>query len=147
MESEMTIEEAVLIKADIGRIWKLFTDLDSWKDWNSVLRSTGSAANRIAEGERLRYSLHHLDIPMEIELKVDEVIDRQRVVWSGTWSAISLHHEFLFRQATNGVLVMSRETFRGLPLLFGAIAFPESTVRDMTMGLLRDLKKAAEKSD
>jgi len=43
------------------------------------------------------------------------------------------------------VLVTSRETFRGLPLLFGGLTFPESTVRELTIGMLKDLKKAAEK--
>jgi len=31
-------------------------------------------------------------------------------------------------------------------LLFGGITFPESTVRELTTGMLNDLKKAAETS-
>ena len=143
----MTIEESVLINADIKHIWKTFTVLTCWADWNTVASKVGSGSGRIEEGERFTFCLRPFSVPIIIEPKIEEVVPRERVVWTGTKFGILSRHEFLFQQATNGVLVTSRETFRGLPLLFGGFTFPEGTVRKLTIGMLNDLKKAAEKSE
>jgi hypothetical protein len=141
----MLIEESVLINADLKDIWKTFTDLTCWADWNTVAGKVASDSGRIEEGERFAFCLRPFSVPIMIEPKIEEVVPREKVVWTGTKFGIFSRHEFLFQQVANGVLVTSRETFRGLPLLFGGAAFPESTVRELTVGMLKDLKKAAEK--
>jgi hypothetical protein len=142
----MIIEESVLINAALKDIWKTFIDLTCWADWNTVASKAASNSGRIEEGERLSFSLRPVSVPISIEAKIEEVVPREKVVWTGTKFGIFSRHEFLFQQVANGVLVTSREAFRGLPLLFGGITFPESTVRELTVGMLNDLKKAAEKT-
>ena len=105
-----------------------------------------SGSGRLEEGEKFSFCLRPFSVPLSIEPKIEEVVPREKVVWTGTKFGIFSRHEFLFQQVANGVLVTSRETFRGLPLLFGSAAFPESTVRELTVGMLTDLKKAAEKT-
>jgi len=141
----MIIEESVLISADLKDIWKTFIDLTCWADWNTVAGKAASASGKIEEGERFTFCLRPFSVPIVIEPKIEEVVPQEKVVWTGTKFGIFSRHEFLFQQVANGVLVTSRETFRGLPLLFGGITFPESTVRELTVGMLKDLKKAAEK--
>ena len=141
----MIIEESVLINGDLKTIWKTFTDLTCWADWNTVASKAASDSGRIEEGERFSFCLRPFSVPIMIEPKIEEVVPREKVVWTGTKFGIFSRHEFLFQEAANGVLVTSRETFRGLPLLFGGLTFPESMVRDLTVGMLKDLKKAAEK--
>ncbi len=142
----MVIEESVLINAELKKIWKTFTDLTCWADWNTVASKAASDSGRLEEGEKFTFCLRPFSVPIMIEPKIEEVIPREKVVWTGTKFGIFSRHEFLFQQAANGVLVTSRETFRGLPLLFGGFSFPESTVRELTTGMLNDLKKAAETS-
>jgi hypothetical protein len=142
----MTIEESVLIIADLKDIWKTFTDLTCWAEWNTVASKVESGTGLIEEGERFAFCLRPVSVPIMIEAKIEEVVPREKVVWSGTKFGIFSRHEFLFQQVANGVLVTSTETFRGLPLLFGGLTFPEDTVRDLTVGMLSDLKKAAEKT-
>jgi len=141
----MFIEESVLINADLKKIWKTFTDLTCWADWNTVAREVASDSGRIEEGDRFTFCLRPFSVPIMIEPKIEEVVPREKVVWTGTKFGIFSRHEFLFQQVANSVLVTSRETFRGLPLLFGSLAFPESTVRELTVGMMNDLKKASEK--
>jgi len=141
----MIIEEAVLINGDLKKIWKTFTDLTCWADWNTIASRVASDSGRLEEGERFTFCLRPFSVPLMIEPTIEEVVPQEKVVWTGTKFGIFSRHEFLFQQAANGVLVTSRETFRGLPLLFGGAAFPESTVRELTVGMLTDLKKAAEK--
>jgi len=140
----MIIEESVLIDADIRKIWKTFTDLTCWAGWNTVATDAASGSGRLEEGEKFTFCLRPFSVPVLIEPKIEEVVPREKVVWTGTKFGIFSRHEFLFQQASNGVLVTSRETFRGLPLLFGGAAFPEGTVRELTVGMLKDLKKASE---
>jgi hypothetical protein len=141
----MLIEESVLINADLKTLWKTFTDLTCWADWNTIASKAASDSGRLEEGETFTFCLRPFSIPIMIEPKIDEVVPQEKVVWSGSKFGIYSRHEFLFQQVANGVLVTSRETFRGLPLLFGGMTFPESTVREMTVGMLKDLKNAVEK--
>jgi len=141
----MTIEESVLINAGLKDIWKTFIDLTCWANWNTVASKAASGSGRLVEGERFTFCLRPFSIPIMIEPKIEEVIPREKVVWTGAKFGIFSRHEFHFQQAANGVLVTSRETFRGLPLLFGGVTFPEGMVRELTVGMLKDLKKAAEK--
>jgi len=142
----MVIEESILINADLRKIWKTFTDLTCWADWNTVAIGAESVSGRLEEGERFTFCLRPFSVQILIEPKIEEVVPREKVVWTGTKFGIFSRHEFLFQQVANGVLVTSRETFRGLPLLFGGLTFPEDTVRELTTDMLNDLKKAAEKS-
>jgi hypothetical protein len=141
----MLIEESVLINADLKTLWKTFTDLTCWADWNTIASKAASDSGRLEEGETFTFCLRPFSIPIMIEPKIDEVVPQEKVVWSGSKFGIYSRHEFLFQQVANGVLVTSRETFRGLPLLFGGMTFPESTVRELTVGMLKDLKNAVEK--
>jgi hypothetical protein len=142
----MVIEESVLINADLRAIWKTFTDLTCWADWNTVATGVASGSGRFEEGEKFTFCLRPFSVPIVIEPKIEEVVPREHVVWTGTKFGIFSRHKFLFQQVANGVLVTSIETFRGLPLMLGGLTFPESTVRELTAGMLNDLKKAAEKN-
>ena len=141
----MLIEESVLIHGDLNQIWTTFTDLTCWADWNTVAGKVASDSGRLEEGEKFTFCLRPFSVPIMIEPKIEEVVPKEKVVWTGTKFGIFSRHEFLFQQVANGVLVTSRENFRGLPLLFGGRTFPEGTVRELTVGMLNDLKKAAEK--
>jgi len=143
----MIIEESVLINGDLKSIWKTFTDLTCWAEWNTVATGASSDSGHIEEGGEFTFCLRPFSVPIMIEPKIEEVLPQEKVVWTGTKFGIFSRHEFLFQQIANGVLVTSRETFRGLPLLFGGLTFPESTVRELTVGMLNDLKKAAEKKE
>jgi hypothetical protein len=141
----MVIEESVLIKSDIELIWKTFIDLSRWDEWNTVARETTSRSGLIAEGERFTFTLSFFSVPILVEPEVREVVPREKIVWISFKFGIFSRHEFQFQQVTNGVIVTSHEAFGGLPLLLGGVAFPEGTVRKLTIGMLNDLSQAVIK--
>ena len=141
----MVIEEAVLINADINKIWKTFTDLTCWADWNSVARDAASDSGGLREGERFSFCLRPFSVPITLKPKIEEVVPAQRVVWTGSKFGILSRHEFLFHQLTDGVLVTSRKVLRGLRLLFGGHAFTKGMVRKLNIAMLNDLKNACER--
>lgn len=140
----MVIEEAVLIKAPKEEVWKTFTDLSCWKEWNSTACDAASPSGRIEEGEPIRFCLRPFNLPVSLDPVVDEVIPYERVIWSGSKFGISSRHAFLFQQAANGVLVTSREEFRGIPLLIGGRPLTEKVARDLVRSMLQELKAACE---
>jgi hypothetical protein len=144
--SDMLIEESVLIHTDPRNLWKTFTDLTCWVEWNTVAGNASSVSGCIEEGEKFTFSLRPFSMRVMITPEVEEVVPFEKIVWRGGKFGIFSRHEFLFQQVANGVLVTSRETFRGLPLLFGGGPFIEKISREMAASMLKDLKKAAEKS-
>ena len=140
----MVIEEAILINADLATIWKTFTDLTCWDDWNTVATDAASGSGRLEEGETFTFCLRPFSVPITIEPKIEEVVPREKVVWSGGRFGITSRHEFLFQRARNGVLVTSREHFSGFPLLLGGKPLTEKVSRDLVVLMLQQLKKACE---
>jgi len=140
----MLIEESVLINADLTKIWKTFTDLTCWDGWNTVASKAASGSGRLAEGERFAFCLRPFSVPVMLEPRIEEIAPREKVVWTASKFGISSRHEFLFRQAANGVLVTSREEFHGLPLLLGGRPLTRKVGRDLVAKMLQELKAACE---
>lgn len=141
----MVIEESVLINADIKKIWKTFTDLTCWAEWNTVARDALSDSGNLEKGDRFTFCIRPFSVPITLKPRIEEVVPAQRVVWTESKFGVFSRHEFLFQQIDDSVLIMSSETFHGLPLIFGGRHFTEGTVRKLTVAMLNDLKKACEK--
>jgi hypothetical protein len=140
----MLIEESILIKADIKKIWKTFTDLTCWADWNTVARDAVSDSGSLEKGDRFTFCIRPFSVPITLKPRIEEVVPARRVVWSGSKFGIFSRHEFLFQQVRGGVLVTSKEAMRGLLLHYGGQAFTKVTVRKLTIAMLNDLKDACE---
>lgn len=143
----MIIEESIHINADPAKIWKTFTDLTCWADWNTVARDAASDSGSLEAGDRFTFCIRPFSVPITLKPKIEEVVPAQRVVWTGSKFGISSRHEFLFQQVRGGVLVTSREALRGLLLHFGGQAFTDAVVRKLTIAMLNDLKKASEQGN
>jgi len=142
----MVIEESIVIRADIAKVWEKLTDLTCWKDWNTVLREVASETERLAQGTRFRFCLRPFVFPVTVEPRIEEALPQERIIWSGYKFGIFARHEFIFAKSEGGVRVTSRETFRGLPVEVAPFAFPKARLRELTIAMLEDLKKAAESS-
>ncbi len=140
----MIIEESIVIRADIEKIWTTLTDLTCWKDWNSGLMDATGETGQLSSGEKFAFCIRPFVFPVRLRPVIEEVVPKERLVWKGWKFGIFSRHEFLLRQTGEGVLVISRETLRGLPVMFGRFSFPLWKVRELTARMLNDLKKAAE---
>jgi uncharacterized protein YndB with AHSA1/START domain len=141
----MVIEESVLINAGVNEVWETLTDLTCWKDWNRGLTDAAGETGRLASGEAFSFCIRPFLFPVRLRPVIEEVSPNERLVWKGRKFGIFSRHEFQLRQTQEGVRVTSRETLRGLPLIFGNLSFPVGKVRELTAGMLKDLKMAAEK--
>ena len=140
----MVIEESITINASLDKVWKTFTDLACWADWNTVLRNVSSDDASLGKGEAFKFCIRPFMFPIYLEPHVEEVLPNERVVWSGSKFGIFSRHEFFFEKSAGEVLVKSRESFKGITIDNVSFIFPEWRIREMTKSLLIDLKKAAE---
>ena len=140
----MYIEEAIDINAPLDKVWKTFTDLTCWADWNSVLRDISTDHEFIQKGETFSCSLRPFIFPVHFENFIEEVALHERVVWSGSKYGIFARHVFIFEKLEARVRVISRETFKGMTMENMKFIFPAWRIRELTKSLLTDLKEASE---
>jgi len=140
----MVIEEELLINAPLEKVWKTFTDLTCWVNWNSVLKDVSTDHDSIQKGETFSCSLRPFIFPVHFETFIEEAALYERVVWSGSKFGIFARHEFIFEKIEDSVRVTSRETFKGITMENMKLIFPAWRIRELTKSLLTDLKEASE---
>jgi hypothetical protein len=140
----MVIEESTFINADLNKVWKTFTDLTCWKDWNTVMRNVSSDEKCIATGSELRCNFRPFFFPVKAEIKVEEVIPYERIIWSARKKGFSARNRFSFQKHEKGVLVTSRENFTGFIVRVFGFFLPVKRMSSMIAAFLKDLKRASE---
>ncbi len=141
----MIIEESVLVAAPLGKVWNIFTDIAAWREWNTVLRNISPRDAAIRTGGRFRCSISPFVLPIFFEITVEEVVPNERIVWTAAQFGVYAWHEFVFKEAEEGVLVRSKEWLQGPTLTLMGFGFPDWKLRELIKSLLLDLKKTAER--
>jgi hypothetical protein len=141
----MVIQESILIDAKMDIVWKTFTDLTCWKDWNTVMRDVSSNEKRLSCGGEISCCFRPFLLPIDVTVRVEEVILYERVVWSTQKKGFSARNEFSFQDQERGVLVTSRETFTGFLVRAFGCFLPKRRMRSLIHTFLKDLKTASEK--
>jgi hypothetical protein len=141
----MVIEESIIIHAPLAGIWKTFTDMNCWDDWNSVLKNASPGGTEImTEGGKVRFCISPFYFPVYLEPVIKNIVPQKQVVWTSTKYGITALHAFTFEQVEGGILATSKETFSGIPVKALGFLFPEWRLRELTVSFLKDLKAAAE---
>ncbi len=140
----MVIEESITVRAPAKKVWDLFVNLTCWADWNRVLTDISATDMCLADGSGFRCCMRPYFFTVYFEPKVKEVVLYSRVVWTAAKYGISSVHEFLFEERPEGVQIISRERFRGFPVLLGAMIVLKPKIRELTVAFLDNLKKAVE---
>jgi hypothetical protein len=141
------IEESVTINADIKKVWRMFTDLPCWHEWNKVLTVVSSGEKgEIAKGTSFTFLMRPFAFVVQLEPLAEEVVPCKRIILTGHRFGIRARHDFFFEGNEAKTTVTSRETFTGIPCLLPTWIFVEKRMKKLTGDMLRDLKNAAEKS-
>ena len=138
----MIIDESLVIKAPIEKVWQTFIDLSCWADWNTVLTNVTGGDN-ITEGRAFRCSIRPFVFPVYFEPRIQNMKPFQSVTWITRKYGITARHEFLFEKETEGVRIRSREVFSGF-IIFVAGWMLLTKLRELTVVFLKDLKHESE---
>ena len=140
----MIIREDIFINSTKEKVWSAFTDLTCWVNWNTVLKDVYSKEKSLTRGESLKCTLRPFFFPVKVELRIEEVVSYERIVWVAIKKGLKARHEFLFEGNDNGVHVISRETFTGFLTAGSGLLLPVKRMKTLTKVFLSDLQKAAE---
>ncbi len=140
----MVIKASIIIHAPLEKVWKTFTDLTCWKDWNTVIRDIRSEKNTLYNNSVLKCSFRPFRFPINVNIKIQEIFPYERIVWLASKTGLTAYHEFLFRKHDKGVIVTSKETFTGFLTKASGLLLPKKRMLDLAETFLRDLKKASE---
>jgi hypothetical protein len=140
----MVINESITIQADLQKVWKTFTDLTCWNNWNTVMQDVKSDEHCLTKSKYLKCCFRPFVFPIKVNIEIEEIVPYKRVIWSAKKRGLSAYHKFLFEKNERGTIVTSNETFDGFLPKTSAFLFPKSKMRNLTKIFLRDLKKAAE---
>ena len=138
------IKESIIIHSTVETVWKTFTDLTCWMNWNTVMTDLRFDEDRLTNGNDLKCSFRPFLFPIEVRINVVEVIPFDRVVWSAKKKGLFAFHEFFFQKREKGVLITSKETFSGLLTKGSGFLLPVKRMQTLTKIFLKDLKKASE---
>ncbi len=97
-----------------------------------------------APGSEVRCCFRHLFFPVKAEIKVEEVIPYESIVWSARKKGFLARNRFSFQRQDRGVLVTSRESFTGFFVKAFGFFLPVKRMRSMIAAFLKDLKTASE---
>ena len=119
-----SVETRLLIEAPPKAVWAALTDTGNYAAWNPIF--VGVSGDMRPDGELA------LDMKLEdgkvsqITVTVDAMIEYRSIQQSaGVPGILTAHHEWLLEPATEGTLVVQRESYRGVGVLFYDPAYVE----------------------
>ncbi len=140
----MVIEESVLINAGIDKVWKTFTDLTCWNEWNTVMGNLSSNENCLSNGAAISCCFRPFLFPVKANIRVEEVIPCKHIIWYAKKRGFLARNEFSFLNHGKGTLVTSRETFNGFFVSALGCFLPKKRMKNLITTFLKDLKTASE---
>ena len=119
-----SVEARLLMEAAPKAVWAVLTDTSNYAAWNPIF--VGVTGDMRPDGELA------LDMKLEdgkvsqITVTVDAMIEYRSIQQSaGVPGILTAHHEWLLEPATEGTLVVQRESYRGVGVLFYDPAYVE----------------------
>ncbi len=145
MGCEMTIEAEIFIRAPLARVWRVFSRLEQWKEWN-----TACAECRFVDGDGLdpgacfAFVVRPLVFPLQVRPRVVSCEPGREVVWEGSRLGIRAVHVWRFRETGEGVVLSSVERFRGALLFLGRLLGVPGRMHRLTVRMLEEIRLHCE---
>jgi hypothetical protein len=141
----MIIQANVHIQAPMAVVWRIFSHLDEWKDWNTACAGCRfTSGDQLAEGACLTFVVKPFVFPLRVQPRVVSCEPGREVVWQGRRLGISAVHTWRFRETAAGVRMESVEVFRGPLLLIGRLLGVPKRLHRLTVGMLDQIKRYSE---
>jgi uncharacterized membrane protein len=130
--------DEIVIKAPLGTVWNLFTNINAWPQWNKEIESA-SLQGPLDVGAVFHWST----AGMIIASTISELIPQQRIAWSGLVQGIMGIHVWRFTEVEDGVLVQTEESWDGEPVRL-QVDFLQQALDKSIRSWLESLKRAVE---
>ena len=139
------LERSILINASAERVWRVLTDFENWKNWNSfIVRSEGQAK----VGSKLKNTFDNGGKEMVFQPKVLRVEPNKELVWKGQLLMPGIFdgiHGFRIEEVgPNQVRFVNYESFKGILSSMILKKIYDDTARGFER-MNQELKEQAEK--
>lgn len=142
----MVIKEEIEIKASLGLVWHIFSQMENWDDWNTACRScciTSGDAD-LSAGTCFSFVIRPLAFPMTVQPRIVKCDPGREVVWEGGKMGINATHTWKFRVQDGKVRLLSIERFEGPMVWVGVLLNVPKRLHKLTVEFLQTLKSASE---
>lgn len=141
----MVIRAQVRIKAPLPVVWRVFSHLGDWKDWNTACNSCRfTAGSDLTAGACFTFVVKPVVFPVRVEPRVLRCEPGREVVWEGERFGIHAVHTWRFRETAGAVLLESEETFRGPLLALGHLIGVPKRLHRLTVRMLDQIRQHCE---
>jgi len=142
----MVIQEEIEINAPMEVVWRTFSHMEQWDDWNTACRSCcitrGDEA--LSAGTCFSFVIRPLAFPLKVQPHVVKCEPGREVVWEGGKMGIHASHTWRFEEQDGRVKLLSIERFKGPMVWVGYLFKVPDRLHRLTVEFLRTLKNAAE---
>jgi hypothetical protein len=141
----MIIEESIEINAPLPAVWRVFSAMKDWQNWNTVCENcciiTG---DRMAENTCFTFQIRPYYLPIKIEPTITKCEPGKEVIWAGSRFGVKAVHRFIFEEKENAIRLTSSETFHGPLLWLSKLIFIPKRLHRLTRQLMNSIKDQAE---
>ncbi len=99
---------SILINAKLDRVWRLQTNINYWSEWQPDVVAA-QLQGKLAVGAVFHWRASGVNITS----RIDELVPRQRVSWTGDSLGMHAIHNWEFEQRDDGILVRTEESISG----------------------------------
>ncbi len=141
----MIIEESIKINAPLPVVWRVFSAMEDWQNWNPVcgncciIRGNGMAADTC-----FTFSMRPYYLPIKVMPTITKCEPGKEVVWEGRRFGVYAVHRFIFEEQKDTVRLTSSETFSGPLLWLSKLIFIPGRLHRLTRQLMTAIKNHAE---
>ena len=142
----MVIEETIEINAPIDVVWRTFSHMERWDDWNTACRSCciTSGDEELSAGTCFSFVIRPLIFPLKVQPRIVSCDPGREVVWEGGKMGIYASHTWRFHEQDGKVNLLSVERFTGPMVWVGYLLNVPGRLHRLTVDFLQTLKQAAE---
>jgi hypothetical protein len=141
----MVIDEEIEIHAPLDVVWRIFSQMEDWDQWNTACRECcileGDSMN---SGTCFSFKIKPWFLPLRVAPRIVECEPGKTVTWEGGRLGVNAAHTWRFREQDGKVILRSVERFRGPLLIVGRVLGIPQKLHRLTREFLETLKKAAE---
>ena len=142
----MVIKEEIVINAPLSVVWRTFSHMEDWDNWNTACRSCCITAGdeELSPGTCFSFVIRPLAFPLKVQPRVVKCDPGREVIWEGDKLGINASHTWQFREEDGKVELLSVESFKGPMVWMGYLLSVPERLHNLTVEFLQTLKKASE---